>query len=814
MRATQVEGEERWTFYATEEESTCSIPLWKERQRTTFTGAQHKPSRDQQEERPLESDGCEGRSGDAEEDDDGDSADPLSDDEDEDDDEIEEVEDEEEEDDEEDEAAAAAAEEEEEVGPRHPEPCRFRDGCAFRATCSFFHGRTASSQLGTAHLCRCDLIECELAHPHRSREGRDLDENVLRELRRYPGGRLGRVAKNICKAACKATARHYATGAVHECLERLVERGQVERLRDDRRGRARWSLAGYDRAAYASHKAAAQRHARREPAPHRPSQRVAQSAATCAQHHLLASQPPASQPPAGYFVAKATVRFRSKKAKHQKYACTCGVAFSKAKQLRKHLTTQRLLGRVGHVHVFGGLKQDTMWPIGGDTASEAASHRLPTAHQFNWTTKVEPDRGEMPAGAYGMSQMPPAAAYQPALYQPAPGLLHQSWPPTTMQGWPLSQQIWPLWPHQPWPHQQWPHQQWPHQPWPPQPWPPQPWPQMTQPAVRDLCARGPTPVAAASAGAGGSASLPTKARSLSRSAPCSSGTADRSDASLLRDEASVTVSVTADAAKRQRKRELSEAAAIAAQPIASGFGHRLLVQMGWGGTGTPLQEGGIASPIAAVGYGGGGGGTATLAAAGGGGKHRGLGLGAEGEDGGNRWAAPPDESRNETPSMGAMMGAQAVDQRQEGRRRALLLGKKAKHQKHACTCGVAFSKAKQLRKHLTTQRLLGRVGHVHVFGGLKQDTMWPIGGDTASEANSHRLSTARQFIWTTKVESDRSSGTAAERQQKRELSEEEELDDTRWHRGMGLGAEGEDGSNRNGRRRLMRAALRLRAWAP
>ena len=42
---------------------------------------------------------------------------------------------------------------------------------------------------------------------------------------------------------------------------------------------------------------------------------------------------------------------------------------------------------------------------------------------------------------------------------------------------------------------------------------------MTQPAVRDLCARGPTPVAAASAGAGGTASLPTKARSLSRSAP-------------------------------------------------------------------------------------------------------------------------------------------------------------------------------------------------------------------------------------------------------------------------------------------------------
>ena len=35
MRATQVEGEERRTFYATEEESTRSLPLWKERQRTT-----------------------------------------------------------------------------------------------------------------------------------------------------------------------------------------------------------------------------------------------------------------------------------------------------------------------------------------------------------------------------------------------------------------------------------------------------------------------------------------------------------------------------------------------------------------------------------------------------------------------------------------------------------------------------------------------------------------------------------------------------------------------------------------------------------
>jgi hypothetical protein len=163
-------------------------------------------------------------------------------------------------------------------------------------------------------------------------------------------------------------------------------------------------------------------------------------------------------------------------------------------------------------------------PVGeAMTTPATAAAALPAVFQaFLEQQQQQPQAqvpGEMPAGAYGMSQMPPAMAYQPALYQPAPGLLHQSWPPTTMQGWPLSQQIWPLWPHQPWPHQQWPHQPWPHQPWPHQPWPHQPWPQMTQPAVRDLCARGPTPVAAASAGAGGSASLPTKARSLSRSAP-------------------------------------------------------------------------------------------------------------------------------------------------------------------------------------------------------------------------------------------------------------------------------------------------------
>ena len=35
----------------------------------------------------------------------------------------------------------------------------------------------------------------------------------------------------------------------------------------------------------------------------------------------------------------------------------------------------------------------------------------------------------------------------------------------------------------------------------------------------------------------------------------------------------------------------------------AGFGHGMLVKMGWGGTGEPLQEGGIADPVEAVGNG-------------------------------------------------------------------------------------------------------------------------------------------------------------------------------------------------------------------
>lgn len=54
------------------------------------------------------------------------------------------------------------------------------------------------------------------------------------------------------------------------------------------------------------------------------------------------------------------------------------------------------------------------------------------------------------------------------------------------------------------------------------------------------------------------------------------------------------------AAKKQRKKELSEADAIAETPISSGFGHAMLLKMGWGGQGSGLREGGIAEPVKAL----------------------------------------------------------------------------------------------------------------------------------------------------------------------------------------------------------------------
>lgn len=54
------------------------------------------------------------------------------------------------------------------------------------------------------------------------------------------------------------------------------------------------------------------------------------------------------------------------------------------------------------------------------------------------------------------------------------------------------------------------------------------------------------------------------------------------------------------AAKKQRKRELSEAEAIAETPISSGFGHAMLLKMGWAGQGAGLREDGIAEPVKAA----------------------------------------------------------------------------------------------------------------------------------------------------------------------------------------------------------------------
>ena len=54
------------------------------------------------------------------------------------------------------------------------------------------------------------------------------------------------------------------------------------------------------------------------------------------------------------------------------------------------------------------------------------------------------------------------------------------------------------------------------------------------------------------------------------------------------------------AAKKARKAQLAEAAAVAEQPISTGFGHAMLLKMGWGGVGSGLREDGIAEPVRAA----------------------------------------------------------------------------------------------------------------------------------------------------------------------------------------------------------------------
>ena len=54
------------------------------------------------------------------------------------------------------------------------------------------------------------------------------------------------------------------------------------------------------------------------------------------------------------------------------------------------------------------------------------------------------------------------------------------------------------------------------------------------------------------------------------------------------------------AAKRQRKRETEDAQVVAETPITSGFGHTMLLKMGWGGQGVGLRDDGIAEPVRAA----------------------------------------------------------------------------------------------------------------------------------------------------------------------------------------------------------------------
>ena len=52
--------------------------------------------------------------------------------------------------------------------------------------------------------------------------------------------------------------------------------------------------------------------------------------------------------------------------------------------------------------------------------------------------------------------------------------------------------------------------------------------------------------------------------------------------------------------KKQTKAAKKTAAAVAAAPISAGFGHDLLLKMGWGGQGSGLRQGAIAEPVKAL----------------------------------------------------------------------------------------------------------------------------------------------------------------------------------------------------------------------
>ena len=118
--------------------------------------------------------------------------------------------------------------------------------------------------------------------------------------------------------------------------------------------------------------------------------------------------------------------------------------------------------------------------------------------------------------------------------------------------------------------------------------------------------------------------------------------------------------------KKARKKEAAAAAVIAEKPIASGFGHAMLLKMGWSGQGSGLRAGAIAEPVQ------------LLPAAG----HRVVakrGLSAD-DDGGEAAEAPPGQQpaghkRGEDSAGGE--AAAGAKQRKQKKRKAVVAAEAA-----------------------------------------------------------------------------------------------------------------------------------------
>ena len=127
-----------------------------------------------------------------------------------------------------------------------------------------------SARPAGSHTCFCDDLECPHGHPLRAaafaarsaeergalverytserqsygeRHRRRLEEAVLAALHDKPGGRDGRLAKNLRKEMkAKQLFVNSSNGAVSAALERLEERGEVQCLGFDLLQRERWTL--------------------------------------------------------------------------------------------------------------------------------------------------------------------------------------------------------------------------------------------------------------------------------------------------------------------------------------------------------------------------------------------------------------------------------------------------------------------------------------------------------------------------------------------------------------------------------------------